>query len=158
MPTAVPRTPPRNIQVYNPTTSSLNVRWEPASGQVQQYRVAYAPLTAVRPKESVSPDLFQSADSSHDFLFDLLGSAPHRFWFQEPLTMPCWTTWSQILCTPLQSLLCTPMQRGHRWRATAKPVRTPRTFVPVLSPGLVTDPFSELVPDTFSGFSCRFEL
>ena len=54
---AVPRTPPRNIQVYNPTPNSLNVRWEPASGQVQQYRVAYAPLTGVRPSESVSYSL-----------------------------------------------------------------------------------------------------
>ncbi|KAJ8341791.1 hypothetical protein SKAU_G00340820 [Synaphobranchus kaupii] len=47
------RTPPRNIQVFNPTTNSLNVRWEPASGQVQQYRVVYAPLTGTRPSESV---------------------------------------------------------------------------------------------------------
>ncbi|XP_047243771.1 collagen alpha-1(XII) chain isoform X2 [Girardinichthys multiradiatus] len=49
----LPRTPPRNIQVYNPTPNSLNVRWEPASGLVQQYRVAYAPLTGVKPTESV---------------------------------------------------------------------------------------------------------
>lgn len=51
---AVPRTPPRNIQVYNPTPNSLNVRWEPASGQVQQYRVAYSSLTGARRPESVS--------------------------------------------------------------------------------------------------------
>nr|XP_017208134.2 collagen alpha-1(XII) chain isoform X2 [Danio rerio] len=49
----LPRLPPRNIKVYNPTPNSLNVRWEPASGQVQQYRVAYAPLTGIRPLESV---------------------------------------------------------------------------------------------------------
>uniref|UniRef100_A0A672FSD7 Collagen alpha-1(XII) chain n=1 Tax=Salarias fasciatus TaxID=181472 RepID=A0A672FSD7_SALFA len=49
----LPRTPPRNIQVYNPTPNSLNVRWEPASGQVQQYRVAYSPLTGTRPAGSV---------------------------------------------------------------------------------------------------------
>uniref|UniRef100_UPI003AAE1D4A collagen alpha-1(XII) chain-like n=1 Tax=Centroberyx gerrardi TaxID=166262 RepID=UPI003AAE1D4A len=49
----LPRTPPRNIQVYNPSPNSLNVRWEPASGQVQQYRVSYTPLTGVRPAESV---------------------------------------------------------------------------------------------------------
>ncbi|XP_072554842.1 collagen alpha-1(XII) chain isoform X2 [Paramormyrops kingsleyae] len=47
------RSAPRNIQVYNPTTNTLNVRWEPASGQVQQYRVSYAPLTGTRPSESV---------------------------------------------------------------------------------------------------------
>ncbi|XP_030624856.1 collagen alpha-1(XII) chain isoform X2 [Chanos chanos] len=47
------RTPARNIQVYNPTTNTLNVRWEHASGPVQQYRVVYAPLTGTRPSESV---------------------------------------------------------------------------------------------------------
>uniref|UniRef100_A0A673FTY1 Collagen alpha-1(XII) chain n=1 Tax=Sinocyclocheilus rhinocerous TaxID=307959 RepID=A0A673FTY1_9TELE len=49
----LPRVPPRNIHVYNPTPNSLNVRWEPASGQVQQYRVAYAPLSGIRSLESV---------------------------------------------------------------------------------------------------------
>uniref|UniRef100_A0A667Y534 Collagen alpha-1(XII) chain n=1 Tax=Myripristis murdjan TaxID=586833 RepID=A0A667Y534_9TELE len=43
----------RNLQVYNPTPNSLNVRWDPASGQVQQYRVTFAPLSGVRPAESV---------------------------------------------------------------------------------------------------------
>ncbi|CAL1585760.1 unnamed protein product [Knipowitschia caucasica] len=37
----LPRTPPGGLQVYNPSPSSLNVRWEPASGRVQQYRVKY---------------------------------------------------------------------------------------------------------------------
>ncbi|XP_041716799.1 collagen alpha-1(XII) chain isoform X4 [Coregonus clupeaformis] len=49
----LPRTPPKNVQVYNPTTNSLNVRWEPASGQVQQYRVIYTPLSGERPAETV---------------------------------------------------------------------------------------------------------
>lgn len=40
--------------MYNPTPNTLNVRWEPATGQVQQYRVAYAPLTGASPSESVS--------------------------------------------------------------------------------------------------------
>ncbi|ROL42797.1 Collagen alpha-1(XII) chain [Anabarilius grahami] len=47
------RTPAKNIQVYNPTTNTLNVRWEPASGEVLQYRVVYAPLYGIRPSESV---------------------------------------------------------------------------------------------------------
>ncbi|XP_052001056.1 collagen alpha-1(XII) chain isoform X4 [Xyrauchen texanus] len=47
------RTPARNIQVYNPTTNTLNVRWEPASGEVLQYRVIYTPITGVHPSESV---------------------------------------------------------------------------------------------------------
>ncbi|XP_053093288.1 collagen alpha-1(XII) chain isoform X3 [Pangasianodon hypophthalmus] len=47
------RSPARSIKVYNPTTNTLNVRWEPASGDVQQYRVVYAPLTGTRPSLSV---------------------------------------------------------------------------------------------------------
>ncbi|XP_048083246.1 collagen alpha-1(XII) chain isoform X1 [Alosa alosa] len=47
------RYPPRNLQVYNPTTNTLNARWEPASGEVLQYRVVYAPLRGDRPSESV---------------------------------------------------------------------------------------------------------
>ncbi|TSO25219.1 Collagen alpha-1(XII) chain [Bagarius yarrelli] len=47
------RSPARNIKVYNPTTNTLNVRWEPASGDVQQYRVAYAPLTGTHASKTV---------------------------------------------------------------------------------------------------------
>lgn len=47
------RSPVRNIQVFNPTTNTLNVRWEAATGPVQQYRVVYAPLSGNKPSESV---------------------------------------------------------------------------------------------------------
>ncbi|XP_038823365.1 collagen alpha-1(XII) chain-like [Salvelinus namaycush] len=47
------RIPVRNIQVFSPTTNTLNVRWEPASGEVVQYRVVYAPLSGTKPSESV---------------------------------------------------------------------------------------------------------
>ncbi|XP_053566419.1 collagen alpha-1(XII) chain isoform X2 [Bombina bombina] len=43
----------RNIQVYNPTTNTLNVRWEPAPGLVQQYKVNYAPLLGTQSTEYV---------------------------------------------------------------------------------------------------------
>lgn len=33
----------RNLQVLNPTMTTLNVRWEPAEGRVKEYRVVYAP-------------------------------------------------------------------------------------------------------------------
>ncbi|XP_067844647.1 collagen alpha-1(XII) chain [Heptranchias perlo] len=42
---------PGNVQVFNPTPNSLNVRWTSAPGPVQQYRVVYAPLTGTRPSE-----------------------------------------------------------------------------------------------------------
>ncbi|XP_062981009.1 collagen alpha-1(XII) chain isoform X2 [Elgaria multicarinata webbii] len=44
---------PRSIQVYNPTTNSLSVQWEPAPGPVQQYRVVYSSLLGTRPSESL---------------------------------------------------------------------------------------------------------
>uniref|UniRef100_A0A3B5LC37 Collagen alpha-1(XII) chain n=1 Tax=Xiphophorus couchianus TaxID=32473 RepID=A0A3B5LC37_9TELE len=47
------RSPVRNIKVFNPTTNTLNVRWEAATGPVQQYRVVYAPLIGTRPSESI---------------------------------------------------------------------------------------------------------
>ncbi|XP_039638765.1 collagen alpha-1(XII) chain isoform X1 [Perca fluviatilis] len=69
----LPRTPPRNIQVYNPSPNSLNVRWEPASGQVQQYRVAYSPLSGARPSESV----LVSGNINNAFLDNLIPDTPY---------------------------------------------------------------------------------
>ncbi|XP_028252836.1 collagen alpha-1(XII) chain isoform X3 [Parambassis ranga] len=69
----LPRTPPRNIQVYNPTPNSLNVRWEPATGQVQQYRVAYSALTGSRPAESV----LVPGNINNAFLDNLIPDTPY---------------------------------------------------------------------------------
>lgn len=33
----------RNLQVTDPTTNSLRVRWEPAEGDVRQYQIIYVP-------------------------------------------------------------------------------------------------------------------
>lgn len=33
----------RNLQVINPTMTTLNVRWEPAEGKVREYKVIYVP-------------------------------------------------------------------------------------------------------------------
>ncbi|XP_078085516.1 collagen alpha-1(XII) chain-like isoform X2 [Mustelus asterias] len=40
---------PGSVQVFNPSTNSLNVRWTNAPGPVQQYRVVYTPLSGTRP-------------------------------------------------------------------------------------------------------------
>uniref|UniRef100_A0AAQ5ZH46 Collagen alpha-1(XII) chain n=1 Tax=Amphiprion ocellaris TaxID=80972 RepID=A0AAQ5ZH46_AMPOC len=69
----IPRTPPKNIQVYNPTPNSLNTRWEPASGQVQQYRVAYAPLSGVRPTETI----LVPGNTNNAFLDNLIPDTPY---------------------------------------------------------------------------------
>uniref|UniRef100_A0A4W5QH24 Collagen, type XII, alpha 1b n=1 Tax=Hucho hucho TaxID=62062 RepID=A0A4W5QH24_9TELE len=69
----LPRTPPKNIQIYNPTTNSLNVRWEPASGQVQQYRIVYAPLSGDRPAETV----LVPGNINNAFLDSLIPDTPY---------------------------------------------------------------------------------
>uniref|UniRef100_A0A674ERZ4 Collagen alpha-1(XII) chain n=1 Tax=Salmo trutta TaxID=8032 RepID=A0A674ERZ4_SALTR len=62
-----------NVQVYNPTTNSLNVRWEPASGQVQQYRVIYTPLSGERPAETV----LVPGNINNAFLDSLIPDTPY---------------------------------------------------------------------------------
>ncbi|XP_028296318.1 collagen alpha-1(XII) chain isoform X2 [Gouania willdenowi] len=42
---AVTMQPPRNLRVFNATTSSLSVRWDPVPIPVQNYRVSYMPVT-----------------------------------------------------------------------------------------------------------------
>uniref|UniRef100_A0A8C1SU59 Collagen, type XII, alpha 1a n=1 Tax=Cyprinus carpio TaxID=7962 RepID=A0A8C1SU59_CYPCA len=67
------RTPAKNIRVYNPGTNTLNVRWEPASGDVLQYRVGYTPLSGTRPPQSVlvpgntHTALLEQLDSDTDY-------------------------------------------------------------------------------------------
>lgn len=43
----------KNLQVTDPTTSTLKVQWEPAEGDVRQYKVNYIP-TAGGPEETVN--------------------------------------------------------------------------------------------------------
>lgn len=50
----VPRGGPRNMRVYDPTTSTLSVSWEHADGPVVQYRITYAPTTGDPIEEYVS--------------------------------------------------------------------------------------------------------
>lgn len=52
--TLVPRSAPRNLRVYDPTTSTLSVTWDHADGPVQQYRIVYAPTTGDPIEENVS--------------------------------------------------------------------------------------------------------
>uniref|UniRef100_A0A7N8XBM6 Collagen alpha-1(XII) chain n=1 Tax=Mastacembelus armatus TaxID=205130 RepID=A0A7N8XBM6_9TELE len=59
--------------VYNPTPNSLNVRWEPASGQIQQYRVVYSPLTGNRPAETV----LVPGNTNNAFLDNLIPDTPY---------------------------------------------------------------------------------
>eukprot|EP00064_Thunnus_orientalis_P008889 superscaffoldBa00001090_g8912 len=69
----LPRTPPRNIQVYNPTPNSLNVRWEPATGQVQQYRVVYTSLNGATSTGSV----LLPGNINNAFLDNLIPDTPY---------------------------------------------------------------------------------
>ncbi|KAI4799831.1 hypothetical protein KUCAC02_016631, partial [Chaenocephalus aceratus] len=69
----LPRTPPRHIQVYDPTANSLNVRWEAASGQVQQYKVVYSSLTGSRARQSV----MVPGGLTNAFLDNLVADTPY---------------------------------------------------------------------------------
>lgn len=40
---AVPRAGPRNMRVFDPTTSSLTLSWDHAEGPVRQYKISYSP-------------------------------------------------------------------------------------------------------------------
>uniref|UniRef100_A0A8C5FWC9 Collagen type XII alpha 1 chain n=1 Tax=Gadus morhua TaxID=8049 RepID=A0A8C5FWC9_GADMO len=52
--TTLPRSAPRNMRVYDPTTSTLSVSWEHALGPVVQYVITYAPTTGDPIEEHVS--------------------------------------------------------------------------------------------------------
>lgn len=51
---AVPRAGPRNMRVFDATTSTMTVSWDHAEGPVRQYKIAYAPLTGDPITEFVS--------------------------------------------------------------------------------------------------------
>lgn len=50
----VPRSGPRNMRVFDPTTSTLSVSWEHAQGPVVEYRITYAQTTGDPIEEYVS--------------------------------------------------------------------------------------------------------
>lgn len=56
----------KNLQVTDPTTSSLRVRWEPAEGNVRQYRLFYVPTTGG------AEDMVRYIDSSVFFFLSLI--------------------------------------------------------------------------------------
>ena len=51
---SVPRAGPRNMRVFDATTSTLSIAWDHAEGPVQQYKIAYAPTTGDPITEFVS--------------------------------------------------------------------------------------------------------
>lgn len=57
----VPPAPPRNLKVFNATTSSLTAKWDPAPSPVQGYRLTYRPATGGEPL-TVRAHLTQGTD------------------------------------------------------------------------------------------------
>lgn len=55
---AVPRAGPRNMRVFETTTSTISIGWDHAEGPVQQYKIAYAPLTGDPITEFVSKSIY----------------------------------------------------------------------------------------------------
>ena len=56
---AVTPDPPTNLVVFDETTTTLNTRWNPAGGRVQNYKITYVP-TAGGKSQTVGP-----ADTRH---------------------------------------------------------------------------------------------
>lgn len=54
MSVSVPRAGPRNLRVFDATTSTLSIGWDHAEGPVMQYKITYAPLTGDPITEFVS--------------------------------------------------------------------------------------------------------
>lgn len=68
----VPYTPATNLVVYNETTTSLNARWTPAPGPVQNYSITYVPTSGGRPQTvSSTPTLGFSISYTFGFRQDI---------------------------------------------------------------------------------------
>ena len=59
-----PLTTVRNLRVYDPSTSSLSVRWDHAEGNPRQYKLFYAP--AGGPEELVIIIIFETVSFYSD--------------------------------------------------------------------------------------------
>lgn len=67
----MPRAGPRNLRVFDATTSTLNIGWDHAEGPVMQYRITYAPMTGDPITESVSIYIDYSL-RNHVNLFEII--------------------------------------------------------------------------------------
>lgn len=54
----VPYAPATNLVVYNETTTTLNARWNPAPGPVQNYSITYVPTSGGRTQTVSSTPTF----------------------------------------------------------------------------------------------------
>lgn len=100
----VPYAPATNLVVYNETTTSLNARWNPAPGPVQNYSITYVPTSGGRPQTvSSTPQLLFSI--SHMFGFKSLADifhSLHKQGIKEGLKRAKW-----CLCSSLHTSLQT---------------------------------------------------
>lgn len=67
----------KNLQVLNPTMTTLNVRWEPAEGRVKEYRVIYTP--AAGGAESVVG--LGGVNQGQNRMGVILDDSRYRLWF-----------------------------------------------------------------------------
>uniref|UniRef100_A0A3Q3X4W8 Uncharacterized protein n=1 Tax=Mola mola TaxID=94237 RepID=A0A3Q3X4W8_MOLML len=66
----------KNLQVTDPTTSSLKVRWDPAEGNVRQYRIFYVP-SAGAPTSRPSRAVLVPGNTHNVFLDNLVPDTPY---------------------------------------------------------------------------------
>lgn len=81
--------------MYDPTTSSLTVSWEPAKGPVTQYRITYAPTTGDPIEEYVSALRHRRLEKPTNRFNHLLMLCSGRRQYQQTETTSSCPTWTQ---------------------------------------------------------------
>lgn len=118
----------RNLQVTDPTTSSLNVQWEAAEGNVRQYKVFYVPaaggetLTVIETSglellKNMSENTFSSLRLHNLTVYPVLRSCRPKY--QATPTAPCWRTWTRKPNTPSPWSQSTLLERDSPCQRTA---------------------------------------
>lgn len=118
----------KNLQVTDPTTNSLRVRWEPAEGDVRTYNIFYVPTNggAERVVCSLSRAAFGSSlpEKPNHRCF----MASYRCRYQECPPAQCWETCSQTPSTQWHWCPFTPTWKENAPQPMGKQVNAP-TYV-----------------------------
>ncbi|MED6249315.1 hypothetical protein ATANTOWER_012338 [Ataeniobius toweri] len=70
----LPRAGPRNMRVFDATTSTLTIGWDHAEGPVRQYRIGYAPMTG----DPITEFTMVSGNRNNAMLQNLFPDTPYN--------------------------------------------------------------------------------
>lgn len=86
---AAPNAPPTDLVVFNETTTTLNARWNPPPGRVQNYKITYVPTSGGR-SQTVSPEN-NRFNTTH--LWCHLNASKYSSLLEFSLVFNCQTDW-----------------------------------------------------------------